>query len=78
MAKAKRYTVAQVVAEEYRDSDGYWIYLKPGFRSGQDPAGCVHGIVEDTKRDARSWIPNTLTCDCAECLALIAAAKGGR
>lgn len=63
----KRIRRADVIAEEYRDSDGYWIYLKPGWRNGQDPVGCEHGIHEDTKREAYSWLSSVLPCDCPDC-----------
>jgi hypothetical protein len=58
-----------VIQEEYRDSDGYWIHLRPGYRSGQDPVGCQHSIVEDTKREAYSWLSNVRPCDCDDCKA---------
>lgn len=82
---AARLRAVDVVQEEYRDSDGYWIYLKPGWQCGHDPG--VHGIVEDTKRAARSWLSSVVPCDCADCQAqpgyqprgpVAPAPKGGR
>jgi hypothetical protein len=70
MKKTSRRTAPSrrsVIAKEYRDVDGYWIDLKPGWRSGQDPVGCLHGIVEDTKREAYSWLTSVLPCDCEDC-----------
>lgn len=55
------------VESEYQDSDGYWIDLKPGFKSGHDPVGTVHGIHEDTKREAYLVLADTLICKCEEC-----------
>lgn len=40
------------IQEQYRDSDGYWIYLVPGFQDRYNPGS--HTIVEDTKREALS------------------------
>lgn len=54
-----------LIAEEYRDSDGYWIYLKPGWQNGADPG--THGIVESTKRDAYSTLTMAKPCGCADC-----------
>ncbi len=62
MTKLKR-----VIAEEYRDIDGYWIYLVPGWHYDG-----VHGIVEDTKREARQKARWSEPCDCDECLEFIA------
>jgi hypothetical protein len=63
MARAKL-----LVADEFRDSDGYWITLKRGWKNGQDPVGTLHQIHEDTKREAYSWLSSALPCDCAECV----------
>lgn len=54
-----------VVLREYRDSDGYWIDLKPGYRV----AGDAHGIVEDTKTAAYDKLGLVVPCDCADCKA---------
>jgi hypothetical protein len=56
-----------VIQEEYRDSDGYWIYLKPGWENGADPG--THGIVEDTKREAYRTLAYARPCDCDDCKA---------
>jgi len=56
---------------QYRDSDGYWIDLTPGWKSGDDPIGCVHGIHEDTKREALAKMKSVMKCDCDECEELI-------
>ncbi len=53
------------IQEEYRDSDGYWIYLKPGWQNGADPG--THGIVEDTKGEAYRTLRNAEPCNCLEC-----------
>ena len=58
------------IAREYLDSDGYWIDLAPGYRNaGQDPVGHLHGIHEDTKREARGWLKYVKPCDCGDCKA---------
>jgi hypothetical protein len=54
-----------LIKEEYRDSDGYWIYLKPGWQCGDDRG--THGITEYTKRDARGRLSQVIPCDCADC-----------
>jgi hypothetical protein len=58
-----------LIQEEYRDTDGYWIYLKPGWQNGADPG--THGIVEDTKSAARRKLAMAEPCTCAECLRLL-------
>ena len=60
----------RVIDEEYRDSDGYWISLTPGWRDCGNPG--VHGIVENTKSEARRKASEAEPCDCGECLELIA------
>lgn len=54
-----------VIQREYRDSDGYWIELKPGWQNGADPG--THGIVEDTKTAAYSTLTMVKPCNCSEC-----------
>ena len=54
-----------VVQREYRDSDGYWIDLKPGWQNGLDPG--THGIVESTKGAAYSTLKSVKPCHCVEC-----------
>jgi hypothetical protein len=56
-----------IIAHEYRDDDGYWIEFKPGLHCGDDPT--VHGIHEDTKRDAYSRLCFVEACACKECIA---------
>lgn len=56
-----------VIQTEYRDGDGYWIYLKPGYQCGDDRG--THGIVESTKTAARSRLSSVISCDCDDCLA---------
>ncbi len=53
------------VQEEWRDSDGYWIALKLGFKSGADPVGNEHLIHEDTS--AQAWAVSVLPCNCDDC-----------
>jgi hypothetical protein len=52
------------IANEYRDSDGYWIEMADGWC---DDSG-AHGIVEDTKRAAYDKLRSVARpCRCAEC-----------
>lgn len=53
------------IAEEWADSDGYWIALKSGFKWSGDPVGNDHLIHEDTK--ALAWREGVLPCACADC-----------
>ena len=53
------------IAHEYRDSDGYWIELKPGYRV----IGDAHGIVEDSKQAAYDKLDLVRPCDCDDCQA---------
>lgn len=52
-----------LIAKEYRDSDGYWIELKRGYVVRGD----AHGIVENTKRAAYAKLAEVVPCDCADC-----------
>ena len=52
-----------LIQEEYRDVDGWWIYLKPGWIIPGD----AHGIVENTKREARAKLAEAVECECQEC-----------
>ena len=65
MAMAKKYL--ERVQRQYRDSDGYWIDLRCGWRNMLDPVCPLHGIHEDTKREAEFWLRRTEPCDCDEC-----------
>jgi len=52
---------------EWSDSDGYWIVLKPGWKSASDPVGVLHTIHEDTKSQAMA--EGILPCFCVDCVA---------
>ena len=65
MSIAKKYL--ERVREQYRDSDGYWIDLKRGWRNMLDPMCPLHGISEDTKARAEFWLRRTEPCDCDDC-----------
>jgi hypothetical protein len=55
---------AAAVDYEERDSDGYWIYLKAGWRlKGEN----THAITETTKRGARAKLCDVVPCRCSEC-----------
>ncbi len=53
------------IANEYRDTDGYWIELKRGWRTLDEYA--LHGIVADTRAEARARARQAVPCDCAGC-----------
>jgi hypothetical protein len=55
----------RLIAQEYRDSDGYWINLHYGWRVRGD----AHSIVENTKREAYAKLADVVMCSCDECLA---------
>jgi len=61
------------VEEQFRDSDGFWVYLKPGWKSDQDPIGNLHLMSEDTKRECYNH--GVLPCDCEDCRKEIAKAN---
>lgn len=53
------------IALIYRDTDGWWIELKPGFVVSDEG---THGIVEDRKRDALAKMELVVPCECDECV----------
>ena len=56
---------ARHIEEEFNDSDGYWIYLKPGWCCDGDPV--EHIIHEDTKAIARRRMKEVQPCNCEDC-----------
>lgn len=56
------------IAHEYRDSDGYWIELRPGWRVLDEIS---HTIVEDTRCEARLRARAAVPCACQECIKLM-------
>ena len=64
------------VRSAYRDSDGVWIELKYGWANLCDePNGGLHGIHEDTVRDALRKFRGAGPCDCADCVEGLARAS---
>jgi hypothetical protein len=55
------------IDEIYRDSDGWWIYLKRGYC--WDDKG-LHTIHEDTQKEAIECLYYTEKCDCDYCKGL--------
>lgn len=59
------------IAEEWNEGhpdnggDGYWIALKPGWKSAEDPVGCVHIIHGDTR--ALAHAVDVMPCACDDC-----------
>jgi hypothetical protein len=54
------------IQREYEDDDGYWVELKPGWKSGDDPVGVVHSIREDSRKEA--CLVGVIPCKCASCV----------
>jgi hypothetical protein len=61
---------AALVQAEYRDVDGYWLELVPGWEIEG-----AHGAHEDTKRAAHAKLALAEPCRCAECVKLLAVAR---
>lgn len=55
------------IQEQWEDSDGFWIALKSGYKSSEDPIGCLHTIREDTKPEA--YAVGVSRCSCVDCKA---------
>jgi hypothetical protein len=63
------------VDSAYRDSDGVWIELTYGWANLYDePHGNLHGIHEDTVRDALRKLRGAGPCGCHDCVAGLAKA----
>lgn len=68
-------TLAQLRADPrissvYRDSDGLWIELRYGWANTYDePWGGLHGIHENTLKDALLRWDGIKPCACADCTA---------
>lgn len=54
------------------DDGTWWVDYKPGWKSANDPLGCVHGDHEDTKAEITRCIADAVPCDCDECVKLAA------
>jgi hypothetical protein len=52
------------VSEMYQDSDGFWIYLKRGWRQGDNVCHTLH---EDTQTRLLQELRKTKRCDCDYC-----------
>lgn len=58
------------VERVYRDSDGLWVELHYGFKNTFDePRGALHGIHENSLKDALLRWDGIQPCDCDDCLA---------
>ena len=53
-------------SDETDSGDGYWVYLKPGFKWAGDPVGNVHGIHEDSQ--ALCYEEAVTFCYCPFCV----------
>jgi len=70
MAKSKEEDIKMIkgiekIEKHYRDSDGYWVYLKRGYQDKTNP-GC-HTICEDSRSLALSKASFAIPCECSEC-----------
>jgi hypothetical protein len=64
------------VREVYRDSDGLWVELNNGWKNTYDePRGALHGIHENSLKDALLRWDGIKPCDCADCTAAVAKEK---
>lgn len=66
MRKPSKRELKKRIAEEWLDSDGYWIALKGGWQDSFNPT--CHTIVEDTKAEAYKVLACSEPCNCAECI----------
>ena len=53
------------VSDERDTGDGYWVYLKPGWRWADD---YVHIIHEDTPAECLRELRAIIPCRCHECV----------
>lgn len=56
------------VSDESRSGDGYWLYLKPGWK--REPCDEVHSVHEWNMRDLKKSMRLVARCDCEECAKL--------
>lgn len=56
---------SKLIEETQIDSDGFWIYLKPGFRAAEK--NFEHLIHEDTKAKAYDRLREVVVCHCDDC-----------
>lgn len=63
-AKPFRPTRALVVDQEWKDSDGYWLLLYPGFHIDH-----AHAIHESSKTAAYRRVREVEQCKCIDCKA---------
>jgi hypothetical protein len=75
MTNKPQRVAAKHIASEYKDSDGYWIDLKQGWKWSGDPLGVVHGIHEETRQRARR--ETVVRCDCDQCTSAAIKLEGG-
>lgn len=55
------------VSDERHLGDGFWVYLKVGFKSADDPCGALHTIHESSPTQCLSQVRRALKCDCEDC-----------
>lgn len=53
------------VSDEREMGDGFWVYLKPGWRWAED---WVHSIHEDTPSECLRELHRAIPCHCRECV----------
>lgn len=71
MSKAlKKHKLVEEVEDDRANDNGWWAYLKPGWRSLEQ----THQVHEDTVRECLEQLRYCEPCDCDECKQLQAAA----
>jgi hypothetical protein len=56
------------VEDDRQQQNGWWVYLKHGWKSDSDPLGCVHQIHEDTVAECVACLKSVLPCECDDCM----------
>lgn len=54
------------IQQEWSDSDGHWILLRPGYH-----VDGAHAIVESSKPEATKRLRDVKRCECPDCGALL-------
>lgn len=60
-------TRKELIESTESHDDGFIIYLKPGFHSGNDPLAPEHAIFGDTRRGAYAQLKSVAACKCRDC-----------
>ena len=58
----------ELVSDESRSGDGYWLYLRPGWI--RERCDVVHSVHEWNMRDLKQAMRQVVPCECEECQTL--------